>query len=438
MSERINKQRRRLSQWLGAAAVSPLFFPWIEGAFAASSDKKLSIVIAGCGLAGLAAAHRLKRQLPNAKITMVDAKKTHHYQPGYTLLATGVWHDVKQVSAKNADLMPSGVSWVEEELAEINAERNQITTNQNKKIDYDFLIIATGLRLAYEDIVGLDVQAFGEKGLGSVYHSPEVALKTWQAMQGFCQTGGRAVMTLAPTDIKCAGAPLKMTFMLADRLRLADMSKEAVIDFYSAKNSIFSVKTVQDNVLQRWEKLATVPTVYYEHVLHAVDMDKKQAFFRRKDGTIQKEYYDFIHVVPPMFATDAVFHNADLANGKGWLDVNKQSLQHNRYPNIFGLGDVNGTPRGKTAATVKKSAPIAVNNLIRCVNDQEVEEVFDGYTSCPMLLRVGSAMLVEFNGDGELTPTLPFVDPLQESYFAWYLEEVMLKPAYMTVLKGRA
>ena len=55
-----------------------------------------------------------------------------------------------------------------------------------------------------------------------------------------------------------------------------------------------------------------------------------------------------------------------------------------------------------------------------------------------MLVREGEAMLVEFNGKGELTPTLPLVNPLQPSYFAWYLEDVMLKPAYMTVLRGRA
>ena len=46
-------------------------------------------------------------------------------------------------------------------------------------------------------------------------------------------------------------------------------------------------------------------------------------------------------------------------------------------------------------------------------------------------------MLVEFDYENNLTPTVPFVDPLKESYFAWFLEEMMLKPAYMAVAKGR-
>jgi sulfide:quinone oxidoreductase len=47
-------------------------------------------------------------------------------------------------------------------------------------------------------------------------------------------------------------------------------------------------------------------------------------------------------------------------------------------------------------------------------------------------------MLIEFDYDGKLTPTLPMIDPLQESYFAWVMKHRMLKPAYMAVLKGRA
>ena len=49
------------------------------------------IVIAGSGLGGLAAANRLARELDGAKITIVDRKEIHNYQPGYTLVATGVW-----------------------------------------------------------------------------------------------------------------------------------------------------------------------------------------------------------------------------------------------------------------------------------------------------------------------------------------------------------
>ena len=123
--------------------------------------------------------------------------------------------------------------------------------------------------------------------------------------------------------------------------------------------------------------------------------------------------------------------------GGGWLEVDKATLQHKRYPNVFGIGDVNGTPRGKTAATVKKSAPLVANHLARAIAGQAPDQVFDGYTSCPMLVREGSAMLIEFDYDGKLIPSLPMIEPLQESYMAWLMKYRLLKPAYVAVLKGR-
>lgn len=417
----------------GAAAVLP--FGTIQ---AETSKQNVHIVIIGCGLAGLAAAHRLRRQLPNAQITMIDGKREHHYQPGFTLLATGVWKNAQKVKTDNAKFITHNVKWLPESVKEIQPDSQTVITHSGK-LHYDYLIVATGLRLGYEKIEGFEITALGQKGLGSVYYSPEAATATWQAMDTFRQKGGRAVMTLAQTDMKCAGAPLKMTFMLADRLRQAGTAKNSQVDFFAPKAAIFGVKPVADKVLELWKTLEAPTNVHYHHELSAVDMDRQIAHFRLPEtGEEKQEAYDFLHVVPPMYAPDVILNNNELANEKGWLNVNSETLQHNKYTNIFGLGDVNGTPRGKTAATVKKSTPVVVHNLIRVINGQNPDAIFDGYTSCPMLVREGEAMLVEFNYKGELTPTVPMVNPLQPSYFAWYLEDVMLKPAYMTVLRGRA
>ena len=101
------------------------------------------------------------------------------------------------------------------------------------------------------------------------------------------------------------------------------------------------------------------------------------------------------------------------------------------------MGDINGTPRGKTAATIKKSAPIVANHLVQAIRNQPLNEKFDGYTSCPLIVREGSAMLIEFDYDGKLTPSLPMIEPLQESFMAWFMKYRLLKPAYIAVMKGR-
>ena len=401
-----------------------------------TAQEKVNIVIVGAGIAGLAVANRLSRQLPNATLTILDNQQAHYYQPGYTLLATGVWNNTDKVIDSNANLLPAGINWIQENAREFSPDNNQVITESGKKIGYDYLVVATGLRLGFEKIEGLNIQDLGTDGIGSVYHSPEIAIKTWQQIDAFRQKGGRAVMTLAHTDMKCAGAPLKMTFMLHDRLIQAGTRQNSDIQFFSPHQTVFSVPVVNENILSRWASYDPPIGSNFEQRLTGIDKAAKAAYFTDSEGNQNRQDYDFIHVVPPMFAVDSIL-NSPLANKNGWLDVDKYTLQHKRYENIFGVGDINGTPKGKTAATVKLSAPIVTNNLIEVIQGKVPSQKFDGYTSCPLLIKEGEAMLVEFDYENNLTPSVPLVNPLKESYFAWFLEEMMLKPAYMAVAKGR-
>jgi len=422
---------------LGAAALAPL----ATAALPARAMFKTSahIVIAGSGLGGIAVANRLSKLLDGAKITIVDRKEEHNYQPGYTLVATGVW-PVDKVRDRNADYQPAGVEWVKDMVAGFDPATNTLVTAGGQRIRYDFLVVATGVQLDYAQIEGMDVGAIGSNGLASVYPSPQAAQATWAAMQVFTAKGGNAVMTLPATPLKCAGAPLKMSFMLRDRLLKAGTLGASKISFQSALGNVFGVKVVNDNVLERWKTLGI--DVEFSRKLTAIDIGARSATFVSPEGEKQEMPYDFIHVVPPMRAPDAV-KNSDLAwkegpfAAGGWLEVDKATLQHRRYPNVFGIGDINGTPRGKTAATVKKSAPLVAHNLVEVIAGRKADEAFDGYTSCPLITREGSAMLIEFDYEGRLTPSLPMIEPLNDSFFAWLMKVRMLKPAYMAVLKGR-
>lgn len=433
-------ERRRLL--LGATAL-----PLAAGAGTGLAPRKASaalktsarIVIAGSGLGGLAIANRLSRELDGARITIVDRKEMHNYQPGYTLVATGIW-PVDKVVDRNIDFHPRGIEWVREMVAEFDPEANAVVTDGGRRIEYDFLVVATGLHLDYAQIEGMDVAAIGSNGLASVYPSHLAAEATWKAMDAFRAKGGDALMTLPATPLKCAGAPLKMTFMLVDRLRQAGTRSASRVEFHSALGNVFSVDRINQEVLERWQAL-DVP-VTFNSKLVAIDIGARRARFTSPEGELSELDYDFIHVVPPMRAPDAVknsplpWQEGGFAAG-GWLEVDKETLHHRRYANVFGLGDINGTPRGKTAATVKKSAPIVTRNLIDVIAGKAPSERFDGYTSCPLLLREGSALLVEFDYEGRLTPSLPMIDPLQDSYFAWLMKYRLLKPAYIAVAKGR-
>lgn len=440
------ERRRQLLQLagasLGAAALSAALPSTARAtqAPAAALKTPARVLIVGSGLGGLAVANRLSRQLQGARITIVDAKLEHNYQPGYTLVASGVW-TADKVRNRNAELIPAGVEWVQEMAAAFEPDANVLVTSSGKRIAYDVLVVATGTHMDYGQIEGMDVSAIGKApGLTSVYPGPQAAEDTWRAMQAFAAKGGQALMTLPATPLKCAGAPLKMSFMLRDRLHRAGTLQRSEIHFMSSLGTVFGVPKLNEQILQRWQTLGIAPE--FNQRLVAVDIAAQRARFRSPEGEEIEKPYDFLHVVPPMRAPDVV-KNSPLAwqegpfAAGGWLEVDKNSLQHRRYPNVFGIGDINGTPRGKTAATVKKSAPLVANNIVQLLAGQALDDSFDGYTSCPLITREGSALLVEFDYEGRLTPSLPMIDPLQDSYFAWLMKLRLLKPAYMAVAKGR-
>lgn len=267
----MDPSRRR---WLQALTAAPVLAGAAAGPAPARAAVKTSarIVIAGSGLGGIAVANRLSRMLDGAKITIIDRKEEHNYQPGYTLVATGVW-PVEKVRDRNADYQPAGVEWVKDMVAGFDPAANTVVTAGGQRIPYDFLVVATGVHLDFAQIEGMDVGAIGTDkapGLASVYPSPQAAQATWAAMQAFTAKGGNAVMTLPATPLKCAGAPLKMSFMLRDRLLKAGTLGNSKISFQSALGNVFGVPVVNVNVLERWKSLGI--DVEFSRKLAAIDI----------------------------------------------------------------------------------------------------------------------------------------------------------------------
>lgn len=408
-------------------------------AVAQTSDTRAKIVIAGAGAAGLSLASRLRRGMPNATITIIDAKKEHHFQPGFTLVGAGLWSP-GQVTERNVDYMPRGVEWIEEAVAEFDPDANAVITSSGRRFDYDFLMLATGLKLDYTAIEGMDASLIGKEGIASIYAGPNEAAASAAAIDRFIAAGGVGLFGRPAGEMKCAGAPLKITFVTDDKAR-RNGRRGAVELVYNAHGpAVFAVPPVNDRVKEMFAGRGIA--VNYGHVLKAIDPGAKRATYRTEGGDVTLDY-DFIHVVPPMRAPDAVkasplpWQEGNLA-ADGWVEADKATLRHPRYPNVFSVGDIAGVPRGKTAASVKWQVPVVVNNLVAETAGRTPSSTYNGYTSCPMVTGVGRAMLIEFDYDGTLIPSFPFIDPLKELWVSWLIEEKGLLGAYRAMLRGRA
>ncbi len=401
---------------------------------------KARIVIVGAGAAGLAVANRLVQRLDGASITLIDARKAHYYQPGFTLIGVGHKSPDYAVSTTR-EYVPAGANLIEEAAAEIDPEARTVATASGRKVPYDVLVVATGLELNYAAIAGMDPALIGREGIGSVYNGPEAAAATFRAMAAFAEKGGVGVFGRPATEMKCAGAPLKYTFLTEDRLTRQGQRSKAELIYNSHNRGLFSVPIVSEKVRMLFRDRGV--KVNYEHRMTAIDPGRKIATFSTPQGNVEQRY-DFIHVVPPMRAP-AVVRNSPLPwqtgpwAAEGWLDVDRATLRHKRYANIFAVGDVAGVPKGKTAASVKWQVPVVVDHIAADLSNAKSAETFNGYTSCPLITRIGSAMLVEFDYDDNLVPSFPgIIAPLEELWVSWVMKDIALKPTYLAMLRGHA
>jgi len=407
---------------------------------AAALATRARIVIIGAGAAGLTTASRLSQRLDGASITLVDARKEHLYQPGFTLIAAGLKQPGYVLSA-TAEHVPAGVKWLEERAVEIDPESRRVTTASGQVLPYDHLVLATGLSLDYAAIEGMDVSRIGRDGLGSVYAGPMQAAATWALMSAFADKGGTALFCRPSTEMKCAGGPLKYAFLTDDVLRRRGNRGRAKLIYHAHNNALFSVPIVSEKVRMLFADRGV--DVNYGHELVAIDPGARMATFRGPSGPVRMEY-DFINVIPPMRAPDVVRHSplswqSGPFAADGWAEVDKATLRHRRYREVFAVGDVAGVPKGKTAASVKWQVPVAVDHLIADLAGKESSETYDGYTSCPLITRIGRAMLVEFDCNNDLVPSFPgIIAPLEELWVTWIMKEVGLKPTYLAMLRSFA
>jgi sulfide:quinone oxidoreductase len=437
---RVAPMRRRFLASLGALPLAAAAASATAQARAQSVKTQARIVIAGGGAAGLTAASHLAARLQGASITVVDARKEHYYQPGFTLVASGIKPQDYVVSGTGS-YIPKGVEWITEAVAEIDPEGNKIVTASGKAVPYDFLIVATGLELHYAGIAGMDTARIGQNGMGSIYHSPQAASATWQAMSTFADQGGIGLFGRPAGEMKCAGAPLKYTFITDDHLRRRKNRSKAELIYMAQSKSLFGVPIVAEKVRMLFQDRGV--KVNHEHVLQAIDLDKRIATYKTPTGTAEQNY-DFINVVPPMRAPEVV-RNSPLPwtegpfASDGWVEVDRDNLRHKRYPNVFAVGDIAGVPKGKTAASVKWQVPVAVEHLVADISGKPSGEVYNGYTSCPLITRLGQAMLIEFDYKDNLITSFPgVIAPLEELWISWVMKTMALKPTYISMLRGRA
>lgn len=391
------------------------------------------IVIVGGGNAGISTASKLLLKDKNLDIAIVEPSTKHYYQPAWTLVGGGVF-DVQDTIREEASVMPKGVKWIQQRVDIFQPEKNEVTLDNGEVLDYDILIVAAGIKLNWELVKGLK-ENLGKNGVCSNYQA-QTSPYTYECISNLNK--GKAIFYSPDTPVKCGGAPQKIMYLAADNFRKRKVLKDIDVQFWSGGTKIFAIPKYEKTLLNVCKR-SNIKLNFKERLVE-IDGENKRAKFLGigEDNKGQETWvdYDMIHVTPPQGPPDFI-KNSPLANVGGWVDVDKYSLQHVQFKNVFALGDVAGIPASKTGAAVRKQAPVLVQNIFSFMKGEELKAAYNGYSSCPIVTGYGKLMLAEFDYENQPMETFPF-DQSKERWSMYILKRYILPWLYWNqILPGR-
>ena len=391
------------------------------------------VLIVGGGSAGISVAARL-RHSGITSIGVIDPATTHYYQPLWTLVGGGC-ASIAQTSRPEASVMPKGVDWIRARAQDIDPDAQTVTTDAGVH-SYDQLVVCPGIQLNWDTIGGM-AESLDTPQVSSNY-TAQLAPKTWDLIRA--TRSGTAVFTMPAAPIKCAGAPQKIAYLAADYWRKQGVLNDIRVVLVLPTPGMFGVKVFSD-------ELARVAAGYGIEVrknseLVEVDPDGRQVVIAdNKAETKESIGYDMMHVVPPQSAPDWLKATALAVpdSPTGYVDIDKNTMQHTRYPNIFALGDAGSSPNSKTGAAIRSQAPVVAKNLVAAGKSAPLPASYDGYASCPLTTSRHKMLLAEFDYTMEPRPTFPIIDTTKPRRDMWYLKKYGLPFMYWNLmLRGRA
>lgn len=418
------------------------------------------ILVIGGGNAGLSVASQLLRKRSDLNIGIIDPSEKHYYQPAWTLVGAGIF-DINKTVRNEKDLIPKNTTWIKQAVTEFIPGENKVKCLSGDAFTYDYLVVCPGIQLDWNKIKGLK-ETLGKNNVSSNY-SFQYAPYTWEMIENF--PGGTAVFTNPTTPIKCGGAPHKIMYLACDYWRKKGILDKCDIHYISGASVIFGVKEYADTLKKVVAKYNI--HVHYGANATAIDGENKTVEFETKEidenlnqklssenagsfDIIQNSAleelkkvtlkFDLCHVVPPQSAPDFIKNSPlrDLQNPLGYVEVDKNTLQHVRFSNVFALGDCTNAPSSKTGAAIRKQAPVVVENLLAIMDKKSVTAQYDGYSACPIPTQYGKLMLAEF--DYTNTPKMTFpINQAKPNWAMWILKTKVLPWLYWNkILKGTA
>jgi len=296
------------------------------------------IVIMGAGLGGAVMAYEMKERMrPQDKLTVVTKDPIYHFVPSNPWVAVG-WRSRQSVEVDLAPpLAKRGIAFKAVPVAKAFPDENRLELADGSAIRYDYLVVATGPELAFDEIEGLGPDA----NTSSICHIDH-ALKAGVSFEEFCKNPG-PIVTGAVQGASCFGPAYEFTFILDTELRRRRIRDRVPMTFVTAEpyighlglDGVGDTKGLLESEMRehhiKWITSARVKKV---------EPGKMTIEEVADDGSAKaaRELPFAYSMMLPAFRGIAPLRGIDgLVNPRGFVIVDKHQ-QNPKYPNVFGVG----------------------------------------------------------------------------------------------------
>jgi sulfide:quinone oxidoreductase len=393
------------------------------------------LLILGAGTAGTMMANHLRKKIPADEWTMaiVDQYPKHYYQPGFLFMPFGIYSE-KDVIKPKRKFIPLGVEYIEAEIDRIEAERNRVLLRSGEQLNYDLLIIATGVKTAPDQTEGMLGNDWRKRVLD--FYTFEGASALHNTLRGW--NGGRLVVHISEMPIKCPVAALEFAFLADWWLTKRGLRNKTEIVYVTPLSGAFT-KPIAARVLGHLLEKKRIKVVSDFNIAR-VD-NERHKIVSWDDNEVD---YDLLVTVPTNMG-DVAMERSGLGDELNLVATDRHTLQAKQHPNIFVLGDATDLPTSKAGSVAHFQSEVLAENILHHINGEPLEPQFDGHANCFIESGYRKAFLLDFNYDLEPVPgkyPLPFVGPftlLRETRFnhfgklafKWIYWNLLLKAAPM-------
>ena len=373
--DRFRPSRRGVIRAGASALAAP--FIW-RRAFAQGAGRGKRVAVIGGGFGGAMTAATLRRIAPDLDVTLIDPAPAFLFAPASIDLVFGRT-TLADISRSYKLLADRGVRTVQAEARAVDLPKRRVETGKGA-VEFDALVLATGIRLAPDEIEGL-----GAAGNLSLYDRSQLpALK--QRIDSF--QGGTIVVSVPTGALRCPPAPYEYALQLAHLIKAKKLKGRVVLlDAWPSPQPDPLEPGLNAALNALADTIEYVPQVRVERV------DAKARTVHTAEGDSFE--YDLLSLIPPNRATPLVAALGIAGESDIFAEVDPLTFRSRKHETVFAIGDVARTPYGRSAGAAAAAGVLCAQAIARMLAGIPAAASPAVETACYPMLAPDSALLLE-------------------------------------------